>query len=352
MNAQNLSRWSKVKANEWYKQQGWLVGCNYTPAYAINQLECWQEESFDTAAINKELSWAGEIGFNVLRVYLHDLLWLHDSSGLLKRMDQFLTIATRHGLKSLFVFFDSVWDPDPATGKQRPPRPHVHNSGWVQSPGREVLKNMDAYPHLENYVKGIIRQFANDKRVLAWETVNEPDNPNIPAYDKQEPPNKLALGLELLKRSFRWASEVARTQPLTAAPWWGDWSHDSVTHELNRFCFDNSDIISFHNYDGPVEFAKRVGWLKRFGRPVICSEYMARPRGSTFQNILPICKANNVGAINWGFVNGKTQTIYPWETWTKTYTAMPELWFHDIFWEDGKPYDEEEVRLIKRLVNK
>jgi hypothetical protein len=252
----------------------------------------------------------------------------------------------------MFVFFDSVWDPDPALGKQRAPTPHVHNSGWMQSPGRKVLTNMDAYPHLEQYVKGIIRHFGKDERVLAWEMVNEPDNKNDPAYIAKEPNNKLDLGLELTKRSFRWASSVPSIHPLTAAPWWGDWSHDSVMHEMNRFCFDNSDIITFHNYDGPDEFAKRVQWLKRYERPLICTEYMARPRGSTFQNILPVCKANNVGAINWGFVDGKTQTIYPWETWTKKYTVEPDVWFHDIFRGDGAAYDKKEVEFLKGVRNK
>jgi len=113
---------------------------------------------------------------------------------------------------------------------------------------------------------------------------------------------------------------------------------------------DNSDVITFHSYDDSATVEKLITALERYGRPIICSEYMARPRGSTFQSILPIFARRHVGAINWGFVSGKTQTIYPWDSWNNEYTAEPKVWFHDIFRGNGTPYDLAEVRVIRSLI--
>ncbi|AKQ46723.1 1,4-beta-xylanase [Rufibacter radiotolerans] len=342
--------WTKEKANEWYGQQDYLIGPNFSPSTAINQLEMWQAETFDTATIARELGWAESIGMNTARVYLHDLLWEQDSVGFLRRLDTFLNIAQRHNIKPMLVIFDSVWDPNPQIGKQREPRPHVHNSGWVQSPGSAGLQDSTQYPRLERYVKGVMGKFANDKRVLAWDIWNEPYNLNKgSAYGKQELPNKLDYVLPLLKKSFTWARAMNPSQPVTSGVWMGNWAtHDSLT-AMQKLMVAESDIITFHNYDGPEELEQRINWLKRYGRPMICTEYMARPNGSTFQGALPIAKKHNVGMINWGFVDGKTQTIYPWDSWDKNYTAEPTVWFHDIFRKDGTPYRQEEVDLIKSV---
>jgi hypothetical protein len=74
-------RWPEQKANAWYAQQPWLVGSNYIPKSAINQLEMWQEETFDPIEIDKELTWAEAMGMNTMRVFLHDLLWKQDAAG-------------------------------------------------------------------------------------------------------------------------------------------------------------------------------------------------------------------------------------------------------------------------------
>lgn len=341
--------WNEQKANEWYDEQEWLVGANYNPRTAINQLEMWQAETFDTATINQELGWAAEIGMNTMRVYLHDLLWDQDSVGFVERMDTFLKISKRHNIKPLFVLFDSCWDPFPETGTQRDPKPHVHNSGWVQSPGLEALQDTTQHPRLERYVKGVVSAFASDDRVLGWDVWNEPDNTNDRAYGDVELQNKVDYVLPLLKKSFVWTRESDPTQPITSGVWIGDWStHDSLT-PLQKVQIEQSDVISFHNYDEPEEFEKRIKWLQRYEKPLLCTEYMARPNGSTFQGFLPIAKEYKVAMYNWGFVDGKTQTKYPWDSWDKEYTAAPETWFHEVLQSDGTPYLDEEVELIKDL---
>jgi hypothetical protein len=343
--------WPAKQANEWYASQPFLVGSNFITSTAINELEMWQADTFDLPTIERELGWAQGLGMNTMRVFLHNLLWQQDSAGFLRRMDQFLQVADKHHIRIMFVLLDSVWDPDPKLGKQRDPRPHVHNSGWVQAPGAEILKDEARWNReLKPYVAGVIGHFRNDKRILMWDLMNEPDNEN-PPYKAQELPNKAEVALRLLREEWNWARSAKPSQPLTSGVWQGDWSSDDKLSEMASLQLQNSDVITFHSYDPPDEMKSRVASLRRYGRPIVCTEYMARPRGSTFAAILPLLKAEEVGAYNWGFVNGKSQTIYPWDSWEKAYTGEPPVWFHDIFRKDGSPYDPKEVTLIKHLTH-
>ena len=351
--AAQRAKWSEQQARDWYAQQPWLIGSNYNPASAINQLEMWQADSFDPKRIDLELGWAASLGMNTMRVYLHDLLWQQDPEGFKRRLDQFLTIATKHKIKTIFVLFDSVWDPDPKTGKQRAPKPGVHNSGWVQSPSRTTLQNPAEYSRLEAYVKGVVGAFARDQRILAWDIWNEPDNENPGSYNQVEPKNKVELVLALLPRAFAWAREAQAQQPLTSGVWKGDWSTPEKMTPMDRLQIEESDVITFHNYDSPTELEKRINWLKRYNRPMICTEYMARGNGSFFFGSLLVGKVHNVGMINWGLVQGKTQTHLPWDSWQRPYTDRePSVWFHEVFRNDGTPYLAEEVTFIKRMTGK
>lgn len=343
------SRWSKEKANAWYQKTGWLAGCNFTPSTAINQLEMWQADTFDPKTMDRELGWAQDLGFNSIRVYLHDLVWRQDANGFLQRMETFLNIADKHHIGVMFVLLDSCWDPFPQSGKQRDPKPGLHNSGWVQSPGRKILEDPSRHEELEGYIKGVIGRFKDDPRIHAWDLFNEPDNTNVISYGKQEPPNKAEMSLQLLKKALAWARQINPSQPLTAAPWYGDWSSDDTLSPQDHFLFHESDIITFHCYSNREEMSKRVQWLKRFGRPILCTEYMTRIAGCSLDAILPYLKEQNVGAYNWGLVAGKIQTIYPWDSWTKRYTEEPAIWFHDLLRPDGAPYRAEEAALIRQL---
>ena len=343
-------RWTEDKAKQWYAKQPWLIGANYIPATAINELEMWQAETWDPARIDKELGWAEGIGMNTMRVFLHDLLWKQDSAGFSKRIAEFLRIADRHHIRPMFVLFDSCWDPFPQLGPQRAPKPGVHNSGWMQSPGAEALRNPAEYPRLEAYVKGVVGRFAKDPRILAWDIWNEPDNDNTPAYVKVEPKSKVDLVLRLLPQAFAWARAANPAQPLTAGVWKGDWSSRDKLSAMDRIQLDNSDVISFHNYDNPAEFEKRIQWLQPLGRPILCTEYMARGNASTFEGSLPVAKKHNVAAINWGLVAGKSQTFLPWDSWTRPYTDRePSIWFHEVFRTDGTPYKPQETAFIKQI---
>jgi hypothetical protein len=344
-------RWKEKTADEWYAQQPWLVGSNYIPSTAINELEMWQADTFDPKRIDIELGWAESLGLNTMRVFLHDLLWKQDSAGFKKRIDNFLTIAQKHKIKPLFVLFDSCWDPDPKLGKQHAPTPGVHNSGWVQSPGAAALKDPAQYPRLEAYVKGVVGAFANDKRILGWDVWNEPDNVNEGSYASGEPPNKVELVLGLLPRVFEWARAAGASQPLTSGVWKGDWSSPEKLGPMEKIQLTFSDVVSFHSYDGPDVFEKRVLSLQQYYRPILCTEYMARGNGSTFQGTLPVAKKYHVAAINWGLVAGKTQTYLPWDSWKHPYTDRePPIWFHEIFRTNGQPYSPEEADFIRAII--
>lgn len=342
-------RWPIQKAADWQRANPWLVGCNFITSSAVNQLEMWQADTFDLARIDRELGWAEGIGFNSVRVFLHNLLWTQDAPGFLKRMDQFLGVAEKHHIKVMFVLFDSCWDPHPALGKQRAPRPFVHNSGWVQSPGAEYMAHPEKLDELKPYVVGVLGHFKNDRRIAFWDLYNEPDNMNDPAYIQIEPASKQDASRELLKKTFAWAREVNPSQPVSSGVWMGNWADPGKLSAMERIQLENSDIITFHNYGSVDEARKCVDNLRRYHRPIICTEYMARPAGSTFDPNLAFFKAEKVGAYNWGFVSGKTQTIYPWDSWKKAYTSEPPVWFHDIFRSDGTPYRPEEVAFIRSL---
>jgi Cellulase (glycosyl hydrolase family 5) len=350
------ARWTDQHANDWYAKQPWLVGSNYIPKSAINELEMWQAATFDPVEIDTELGWAQAMGMNTMRVFLHDLLWEQDAPGFRQRIDQFLTIASRHHIRPLFVLFDSCWDPLPQLGPQHPPIPGVHNSGWVQSPGAKGLSDPSQYPRLKAYVQGVVGAFAKDDRILGWDVWNEPGSDQTDNYPKTELVNndKIALVTALLPQAFEWAREVNPTQPLTSGVWDIDTSDTGGDiGEIQRVQLRESDIITFHNYSWPENFKSEVAWLREYKRPVICTEFMARSVGSTFDTILPIAKQEHVGAINWGFVAGKTQTYLPWESWQHPYILKsPPVWFHEVLHPDGTPYRQAEVDLIKQLTGK
>ena len=325
------NRWSAEKAAAWYESHDWMSGANFNPSTAINQLEMWQEDTFDPETIDRELGYAEGIGFNTMRVYLHSLAYKADPEGFKKRMDTYLGIADRHGIKTMFVFFDDVWNKVPRMGKQPEPIPGTHNSGWMQDPGDPAHMQKENFPALEAYVKDILKTFGQDSRVLMWDLYNEPGNEG-----------KENTSMPLLKAVFTWAREINPSQPLTAGLW--AWHFQ----ELNTFQALNSDIITYHNYSDPKDHQYVINLLKTHGRPMICTEYMARTNNSRFANIMPILKRENVGAINWGLVAGKSNTIYAWNTPIAD-GSEPVEWFHDIFRKDGSPYRQDEVDLIRKL---
>lgn len=344
----SVDRWPEARANAWYDAQPWLVGCNFIPSTAINQLEMWQGETFDEPTIERELGWAHDLGFNTIRVFLHDLLWDAEPQAFAARIDVFLAIAARHGIRTLLVLFDDCWHDGAQLGRQPAPVPGRHNSAWLQSPGHRAIASGSALPRLEAYVRGVVGAFGRDARVLAWDLYNEVTNRFLPAQallpDQRRAAQEQALArraaampahLDLLDFSFGWARAERPEQPLTAGLWLPD-------RELNARLAAHSDIISFHCYEDAGRLRTLIGRLRKHARPLLCTEYMARTLGSDFHAVMPIFKRERIGCYNWGLVNGKSQTHIAW-------TGERERWFHDVLHVDGTPYDEDEVAFIRAI---
>lgn len=370
-------QWSKQRINEWYDRQPWLVGCNYIPATAINQIEMWQASTWDSGTIDKELAWAEDMGMNTLRVYLHDMVWADDEAGLYERMDQFLDICRKHGIRPWFVFFDDCHFPNPELGVQPLPVRGYHNSGWLNCPARGVAvryaegkASVAEANQLKNYVQRTLKHFKDDKRVLMWELYNEPGRGVGDGGDMSGTKMPGMIGdksNKLVYDSWVWAREINPSQPLTSC------SAGSVGKrniKINRL---NSDLHSIHSYTKPGQLRREINEYKKDGRPVIVTEWLARPLGSTVKECLPVMKELNVGAVNWGFVSGKSGTVWPWssrldankkkinpEIMRRSGNVVkpgeqfpePEIWFHDLYRIDGTPFDAEEIAVFKQLTRK
>jgi endo-1,4-beta-mannosidase len=349
----STTRWTIEQAHAWHRRMPWLVGCNYNPRTAINQLEMWQRQTWDPTTIDQELGWAASLGFNSLRVFLHDLVWQQEGEAYLDRIERFLDIAARHDIGMMPVIFDSCWHPFPRPGRQREPEPHVHNSGWVQSPGRAIITDPARFDALEEYVTRLVARFARDSRVQAWDAWNEPCNPNHNAYGTRDLGDaKAEIVRPLLAKTFKWIRSADPAQPVTCGLWCGDFANEHKQRPIDKLQLEQSDVISFHLYLTGDKLVEHIRALQRYGRPLLCTEYMARPNGSTFESNLPILKEHKVAAYNWGFVAGRTQTHYPWDSWLVHYTAEPPVWFHDILHADGRAYRPDEVALIRKLTGK
>ena len=356
-------QWSLARASTWYDQRPWPVGFNYAPRYAINQLEMWQQETFDAVIIDQELGWAAQIGFNMVRVFLHHLPWQQDATAFSKRIDLFLNIADKHGIDVMFVLFDDVWNPIPLPGKQSEPTPGVHNSGWVQSPGAAILGDITRHDELEPYVRGILSRYGEDERVAVWDLYNEPGNLNAIPYGNVELDDKPKYSLILLQKVFAWARNENTMQPLTSGVWrvkdgrWLGEDKNDPGAALFNFMLQHSDIVTFHSYLDAAETSTAINSLAVLDRPMICTEYIARGHDSRFETLLPLFAEQDVGAIHWGFVSGKTQTIYPWRSWVgairfwdSLFSDEPDPWHHDLLYADGRPYRPAEVDLIRTQI--
>ena len=327
-------RWSNQKAWNWYNHQPWYCGFNYIPAYAINYTAMWDKTSFDSAAIDKELTLAESTGMNVLRAVLQFAVYDDDSAYFLNTLETFLNICDKHHIKFLPSFFDDCAfgiNSDPTIGKQPEPLKGWYAWAWSPSPGHSLVLDTTSYPRIEKYVKAIMQKFKNDPRILIWDLYNEPTNGGMGSAT-----------FPLLKKVIAWAQSVNVSQPLTISMF-------DNNQRLNAIIIAASDIITFHNYGNKEDLIKEINNLKQYNRPIICTEWMNRPNGSTIENNLPVFYNEKIGCMLWGLVNGKTQTDLPWGH--RPGDPPPAIWQHDLFHGDFKPYKTEEIEGIKKYTS-
>ncbi len=305
-----MERWPIDRIGEWYARQPWIVGFNYLPRTAVNWTEQWQAESFDPETIEQELEWAGRIGFTAIRTNLQYLVWRDDAVGLRARIDRFLGAAARNGMRTMLCLFDdcAFSGREPYLGAQDEPTPGIHNSGGAASPGRAAVRDRSTWPDLERYARDVVSHFADDERVLAWDLYNEPGNEAVftraavPHPDGPLAPHSIALA----EACFDWARGARPSQPLTCGVWSREWqTRETPLLEL-------SDFVSFHNYFSVERLARQVERLRAWGRPLMCTEWLARSLGSLPGTHLPYFADERIGCFHWGLVNGRTQTHLPW----------------------------------------
>lgn len=352
-------QWTKEQINAWYQQQGWMCGFNYLPRTAVNWTDIWQAETFDPATIDEELGWAHAAGYNTLRINLPFIVWQHDRDGLIERIDTFLEIAQKHALRVMLTLMDDCGfsGDEPYLGPQKAPIPGKHNSQAAASPGRDKVCDRDVWPQIESYVRDVIRSFREDPRVIVWDLYNEPGNRGTFATGVQEVfyDEKLEhFALELMTQAFTWAREENPSQPLTVGAWHLPLDPDQPDHEIYQHPIDQaalslSDIVSFHAYIGTAKMVRVLRYVEQFGRPLMCTEWLARHVGSTFEEQLPLMHACNVVPYQWGLVRGKTQTTLPWPVVIQKREDYAHLWFHDVFDEHGIPFRKTEMDLVARL---
>ena len=354
----SAARWTAGRALNWAQGLPRLSGCNYVPASAINQIEMWSAATWDPERIRRELRAAREhLGYNALRVYLHDLVWEAEGEAFLDRMDAFLGIADSESFTTLFVFFDDCWH-EPKPGPQPAPRPGLHNSGWVRSPGREAVMDRMAWPGLEAYVRAVVRRFGRDPRILGWDIYNEVGNPAMsadqPALPDYENLLKDTVGdaqldaaLSLAEAAFGWARAEQPEQPLTAGVY--EKSHRlGVDARIIPLC----DVMSFHHYEDAAGLDARIAELRAHGRPLMCTEYLNRVTGATYRTHLTTFVREGIPAFAWGLVDGKTQTKFSWADRPEGGVVVePDPWFHDTLRADLSPYDPAEAAVAKGLMS-
>ena len=355
-----MTRWSTDKANAWWAVTGWTCGFNFLPSTAVNFLEMWHPDTFDRATIKRELGWAAELGFNALRVNLHYLVWKHDAEGLAERLDWLMATADALGLRTVPCFFDDCGFGgfEPTYGPQPDPIPGVHNSRAVASPGRAALLDGSEWAGYEAYVREIVGRFRTDPRVLVWDLYNEPGNRMIFRPDASEiyAPDFSTQSLALMQDSFAWARAETPAQPLTVAAWVTPTTGstaDPYQTVIDQAALSLSDIVTFHAYWDNANLQRFIAYLSRLGRPMLCTEWMARPVGSRIDDQLSVFQTNNVGCFQWGLVKGRTQTHLPWPADLVAQhggAADRSVWFHDLFRENGEAYDPNETDFLKRLL--
>lgn len=284
----------------------------------------WEGGYFDFPAIQRELDWARGIGFNCCRTFLPYLVWQVDAEGLVDRMDRFLAACDQRGIRTMFVLLDDSGPGLPQLGRAGE-LPAGRLGLWSPSVPPEGVVSRLAWGGVKAYVTDLLWQFGQDARVLAWDLYNRPGDNGL---GEQSQP--------LLAEVFEWARIAQPLQPLTVGLWTDRFSGIEETIRLG--CY----VLSFHHHGDAESLRQQIATLKAAGRPVICTDWLARP-ASTVPTHLPIFQQERVGCFLWQLVNGPTQTHLAPQDQVR---PEPAGWYQDLLGHDGQPYDPDEVDLL------
>ena len=359
--AERQGPWTKERAWEWYNAQPWIRGCNYMPASCANHIDLWQEYGSEARfeEMEREMALMEKDGFNAVRLLLGDYgfaVWRAEHDGMMKRFERMLEIFDRHGVRVILIFGNDCSRPKPIwslppMGEQKydvgyhAGRKLAQHGSFPGQPGYTAVDDPQLCEEFFAMCEEFLSKYAHDRRILFWNLWNEPGANN-----------RGTISTKHIRRLFKLAWTIDPDQPLAADLYTSErnWTNDvaeAVGAELN-------DIVSYHSYS-PLSYqtvlAKKL--KDRFGRPLVSTEWLGRIFNCTVQDVYPFFAQNRIGCTMWGYVNGKYQTHEPWEVTWRQSEADPEKarefdltkWFHDLYRPSLRPYDPEEVNIIRRI---
>lgn len=353
------TRWTKEQAWDWYNARPWVMGVNYVPAITLHGIELFQEDTHEEVmqSVRREFTLMQDVGINSVRVFLPFNVWYHDREKFFERMDRFLAELDAHGVTMMPVIFNDCVGfrkPDDVT----PPRP----GGWqhydIGCHGGQKADNAfsgetrrvawilwdepEWRPVLEEYERALIGRYRDDPRIYCWDLWNEPGNSN--RHD---------MSIPYLRRAFEIGRELDPIQPLTAAPWSypADYgvNPDADVEPIQRVALDESDIVTFHNYECIERVRNVIAGIEREGRPMLNTEWLNRVLDNMVQDNLPLYHEKRIGSYSWGLVAGKSQHFLPWDNLWSNRSLPLQRWQHDLFDTYHTAYDPEELAIMRRL---
>ena len=349
-------RWSKERIWNWYNARPWMRGCNYMSADCANRIDQWQslgfEERFETT--ERELELMQRTGFNTVRLIVEYVVWKEEHDGFMERFNRYLSLCAKYGISCMIVLANDCMPPKseqwclPYIGEQR--------FEWGYHGGKKVSQHgvhtgpaphfyLDDEESREDYFKMVcelVTAYKDDNRICVWDVYNEPGNSG-----------RQRITLPNLRSMFEIVRSCNPSQPLTCAVWEISGDESVPLDEVNQYALDHSDIISYHCYKNYNEHVKIIARLKKEGRPLMNTEWLARSYDNDVFSLFPLFYLEKIGCYNWGFVAGKYQTYEPWEfSWVHYYDGTePNVdftkWLHDLYRPNHRPYDPREIDLIK-----
>lgn len=351
-------RWSKEKSWNWYNSHPWIRGCNYMSADCANRIDQWQEYEFEKRfeTTLKEFSLMAEIGFNSIRIIPEFFVWEKEHDGFMQRFERYIDAADKNGISCMVVLGNDCMPPYEEAmkrmhlGKQSVDWGYhggrkVSQHGAFEGAGYSVLDEPETAEKYYEFVRELVTKYKNDERILIWDVFNEPGNSK-----------RGSMSLPHLKKFFEIIRAIDPAAPLTVGIWSQSTNHEALL-EIEKFGLENSDIISYHNYKSYMDNIEECNILKKYGRPVMNTEWLNRCSGDTVEEMFPLFWLEKIGCYNWGFVAGKYQTYEPWNGVWDGYKNNPEnfkdfdftKWFHDLYRPNLNPYNPKEIEIIKKF---
>lgn len=354
-------RWTKEQAWEWYRAGKWVMGVNYVPSITVHGAEMWQADTHDEVmvSVRKELELMRDIGINGVRMGIPFHLWYHERDALLDRAEALYDEFASSGIGVMPVLFNDCVgfgkpaDITPQFGRGWHAYEIGHHGGAKDNPftgerervGWTYWDEPEWRPVMEEFLLAVIGRFRSYPNVIAWDLWNEPGNSN-----------RFGMSIPYLKRAFALARSLDPIQPLTAGVWrypddYGT-ADGADVEPVQRLALDESDIITFHQYDDFDRVKRVVGKLKEEDRPMMCTEWLNRVQDNLIAEVLPYFHDEGIGSFSWGLVAGKSQHFLPWdELWQKRELPLWR-WQHDLFDVFHTPYDRAEIELMRSFAKK